>query len=73
MKNEPLQIRLATMSEHDRYLAQAQMARAEAMVEAVQAAGRLLRRGWTAVRAAVAGRAKAYTDRRTRSWPHAQA
>lgn len=73
MKTDPIEFRLASMSEHDRYLAQAQMARAEAMVESLWTAGRLVRRGWQAVHAAIAGRVKAYTDRRTRYWPHAQA
>jgi len=32
MKNDPITLRLASLSEHDRFLAQAQMARAEAIV-----------------------------------------
>lgn len=73
MKNDPITVRLAYLSEHDRYLAQAQMARAEAIVDLFSSLGRAIRRGWMAARGAVASRAKAYTDERTRSWPHAQA
>ena len=73
MKNDSITVRLAYLSEHDRYLAQAQMARAEAIVDLFSALGRAIRRGWMAVRGAVASRAKAYTDERTRDWPHAQA
>lgn len=73
MKNDPITLRLASLSEHDRFLAQAQMARAEAIVELVGSLVRVVRRGWSSVRSAVASRAKSYTDQRTRSWPHAQA
>jgi len=67
--NDPMAIRLNRLSEHDRYLAQAQMARAEALVDAA---------AWVAARvrglfAAVALGIKTWSDERTRRWPHAQA
>ena len=67
--NDPIAIRLHRMSEYDRYLAQAQMARAEALVDAAS---------WVAARvralfAVVALGIKAWSDERTRRWPHAQA
>jgi len=67
--NDPIAIHLHRLSEHDRYLAQAQMARAEAMVDAA---------AWVAARvralfAAVAMGIKSWSDERTRRWPHAQA
>ena len=62
-------VRIATLSEHDRYLAQAQMARAEAIVETFAAIAGIVRRGWTAL----AARVRAWNDARTRQWPHPQA
>jgi hypothetical protein len=73
MNPDCVAVRLASLPEHDRYLAQAQIARAEAMVDALSALARLFSRAWQAARAALARRAKAYTDERTRYWPHAQA
>ena len=73
MKNDPITLRLASLSEHDRFLARAQMARAEAIVELFGSLTRVVRRAWSATRGAVASRAKAYADQRTRYWPHAQA
>ncbi|MEO8484768.1 MAG: hypothetical protein ABI585_00380 [Betaproteobacteria bacterium] len=69
MKNDPIAFRLSGLSAHDRYLAQAQMARAEALADAAMAVAGWLRRGWVAV----AERARVYTAERTRQWPHPQA
>ena len=69
MSQDRLALRLTTLSEHDRYVAQAQMARAEAIVDAVAAVAGLGRRGWNALVA----QARAYNDARTRQWPHPQA
>ena len=66
---ENLTFRLADLSDHDRILAQAQMARAEALVDAAAAAVNLARRAWNAVAAPV----RAWNDARTRQWPHPQA
>ena len=70
MKNyEPIDLRSLRISEHDRYLAQAQMARAEAIVDtAIWVAGRV-----RALFAAAALGIKAWSDERTRRWPHVQA
>jgi hypothetical protein len=73
MKNDPIAVRLASLNEHDRFLAQAQIARAEALVDALAAAGRLLRRAFDAAAARIERRARAYTAERTRYWPHPQA
>ena len=73
MNRDLVAVRLASLPEHDRYLAQAQIARAEAMVDAFGALARFVGRASQAARAALARRAKAYTDERTRYWPHAQA
>ena len=73
MNNDPIALRLASLNEHERFLAQAQIARAEALVDAVAAAGRLLRRAWNAATAPIGRWASAYTAERTRYWPHAQA
>jgi hypothetical protein len=67
--NDPIVMQLSRLSEHERYFAEAQLARAEAIVDAVT---------WVAARvralfAAVALGFKAWSDERTRRWPHAQA
>ena len=67
--NDPIALHLDRLSQHDRYLAQAQMARAEALVDAAS---------WLVARvralfAAVALGIKTWSDERTRRWPHAQA
>jgi hypothetical protein len=73
MKNDPIAVRLASLNEHDRFVAQAQIARAEALADALAAAGRVMRRVWNAAVAPIERRARAYTAERTRYWPHAQA
>jgi hypothetical protein len=59
-------LRLSTLSEHDRFVAEAQMARAEAIADAFLALSRWIRKGWAGLRASV----HAYN---TRQWPHPQA
>jgi hypothetical protein len=66
---ENLSFTLTHLSDHDRFLAQAQMARAEALVDAVAAAAALVQRGWSALAAPV----RAWSAGRTRQWPHPQA
>ncbi len=63
-----LDVRLSQLSSHERALAEAQMARAEAIADAVSA----LVAGCRKLGNAIAARAAAYTDRRTRRWPHAK-
>ena len=69
MSYEPIVFRLATLSEQDLYISQAQIARAEAIVDAFAALARLVCRGWNAL----AARVKASNAARTRAWPHPQA
>ena len=69
MNQDRLELRLATLSEHDRFVAQAQMARAEAIADAFVAVYRLIRRGWNAL----ATSARDWNAARTRQWPHPQA
>ncbi|HEY8244000.1 MAG: hypothetical protein ACHQJ7_02660 [Vicinamibacteria bacterium] len=69
MNQERLALQLAALSEHDRFIAQAQLARAEAIVDAVAAIAGLVRRGWNAL----VSSARAWNDARTRQWPHPQA
>lgn len=59
-------LRLSTLSEHDRFVAQAQMARAEAIADAFLALSAWIRKGWVALRS----NAHAYN---ARQWPHPQA
>jgi len=66
MNEDRLTVRLATLSEHDRYVAQAQIARAEAIADAVVAVAGWIRKQWNAVRASAHG----YN---ARQWPHPQA
>lgn len=66
MNEDRLTVRLATLSDYDRYVAQAQMARAEAIADAVVAVAGWIRKQWNAVRAS----AHAYN---ARQWPHQQA
>jgi hypothetical protein len=73
MSDQRLESRLAQLSEHDRFVAEAQMARAEALVDAVAAAVALLGKFVKAIGAPVTRAAQSYTDERTRVWPHAQA
>jgi len=68
MSQESNVARFSGLSEHDRYLAEAQLARAEAIVDAFAAAAALVGRGWNALVA----HARAYGDARTRQWPHPQ-
>lgn len=67
-----LEVRLSQLSGHDRALAQAQMARAEALVDAAAAVVAFLVRIARAIAAPVVAGAKSYTDGRTRRWPHAK-
>ena len=69
MNEDRLPARLAALSEHDRFVAQAQMARAEAIVDGFAAVAALVRQGWNKL----ADAARAYSDARTRQWPHEQA
>ena len=66
MNEDRLTARLATLSEYDRYVAQAQIARAEALADAFVAVAAWIRNGWNALRASV----HAYN---VRQWPHQQA
>ena len=66
MNEDRLTVRLATLSDYDRYVAQAQMARAEAIADAVLAVTGWIRKQWKALRAS----AHAYN---ARQWPHPQA
>ena len=67
-QDQPL-LQLATLSERDRYIARAHLARAEAVADAFVTVSRLLRRGWKAL----VSSARAWNDARTRQWPHPQA
>jgi hypothetical protein len=67
-----LEARLSQLSAYDRALAQAQMARAEAIVDAGAAVAAFVRRILRAIAAPVVARARSYTDVRTRRWPHAK-
>ena len=69
MTNDPNVLRFAHLSERDRYLAQAHLARAEAIVDLVASITRGVRRGWNALATSV----RAWNDARTRQWPHPQA
>jgi hypothetical protein len=69
MNEDRLSERFAALSDYDRYLARAQMARAEAIVEGFAAVAALVRKGWHRL----ADAARAYSDARTRQWPHEQA
>ena len=69
MSNDPIVARLVGLSEHDRSIAQAQLARAEAIVDPFAAAAGWVRRGWKAL----VVRVRASNDGLTRQWPHRQA
>jgi hypothetical protein len=69
MNEQRIPERFAALSEYDRYLAEAQMARAEAIVESFAAVAALVRKGCNAL----ADAARAYSNARTRQWPHEQA
>ena len=69
MANDPIVIRMAGLSDHDRYVAQAQLARAEAIVDGFAWIAAQIGGAW---RKAVAG-VRSWNDARTRQWPHAQA
>jgi hypothetical protein len=69
MNEDRLSERFAAFSEYDRYLAQAQMARAEAIIEGFASVAALVRKGWNALVEGV----HAYSAARTRQWPHEQA
>ena len=69
MSNDPIAFRLASLPERDRYIAQAQMARAEAMADAIVYVVGKVGGGVKSAMAAV----RAWNDARTRQWPHPQA
>jgi hypothetical protein len=69
MSQERNAFRLSNLSEHDRFVAEAQLARAEAIADALSAAVGLIRRGWNRLASSV----RAWNDARTRQWPHPQA
>jgi hypothetical protein len=73
MNTDTLTQQLAMLPEHDRRIAMAQMARAEALADVLMALASGVRKAWTIVTAPIAARADAYTRERTRLWPHAQA
>lgn len=62
--------RLSPLPAHDRLLAEAQLARAEALADAAGAFATWLRKLVRTVSSPLAARAGAYTDGRTRRWPH---
>jgi len=61
------------LSERDRILAEAHLARAEALIDLVLAAGRGLKRLGAAVARPWTDGLDAQTRERTRQWPHPQA
>jgi len=69
MNEDRIDFRLSNLSERDRFIAQAQLARAEALADAFSAAAGMLRSGWNRLASAV----RAWNDARTRQWPHPQA
>jgi hypothetical protein len=69
MTQERNVFRLSNLSEHDRFVAEAQLARAEAIADAFSAAAGLVHRGWNRLASAVRG----WNQARTRQWPHQQA
>ena len=69
MNEDRIDFRLSNLSERDRFIAQAQLARAEALADAFSAAAGMLRSGWNRLALAV----RAWNDARTRQWPHPQA
>jgi hypothetical protein len=69
MTQERNAFRLSNLSEHDRFVAEAQLARAEAIADAFSAAADLVRQGWNRL----ASSARAWNAARTRQWPHPQA
>jgi len=69
MTQERFDFRLSNLSERDRFIAEAQLARAEAIADAFSAAAALVRRGWNRLATAV----RAWNVVRTRQWPHPQA
>ena len=64
MANDPIVIRMAGLSDHDRYVAQAQLARAEAIVDGFAWIAAQIGGAW---RKAVAG-VRSWNDARTRSF-----
>ena len=69
MTQERIPFRLSNLSEHDRFVAEAQLARAEAIADAFAAAADMIRQGWNKLASAV----HAWNAARTRQWPHPQA
>jgi len=62
--------RLSHLPAHDRLLAEAQLARAEAIADAATALVAWLRKLTRIAVSPLAARAGAYTEGRTRRWPH---
>lgn len=62
--------RLSRLPVHDRVLAEAQLARAEAIADAATAFAAWLRKLARIVATPVVARAGAYSEVRTRRWPH---
>ena len=73
MKVDYVSSQLANRPSYDRLYAEAQMARAEALLAVISMIARAFRAGWHFLADPVAAEAKAFTDRRTRMWPHVQA
>jgi len=69
MTQERNAFRLSNLSEHDRFVAEAQLARAEAIADAFSGAANLIRQAWSKL----ASSARAWNAARTRQWPHPQA
>ena len=69
MNQERIAFRLSNLSEHDRFVAEAQLARAEAIADAFSGAANLIRQAWSKL----AWSARAWNAARTRQWPHPQA
>jgi hypothetical protein len=56
------------LSDHDRYVAQAQLARAEALADAILFVAAKVKGAWSGLVRGV----RAWNDARTREWPHPQ-
>jgi hypothetical protein len=73
MNADAVAVQLAKLPAHERQYAQAQLARAEAILETVTLVATGVRKAWHWLADPIAEQAKAFTDRRTRTWPHVQA
>ena len=73
MKLDHVSAQLANLPSHDRLYAEAQLARAEALLATATIIAGAVRTGWHFLADPIAAEAKAFTDRRTRMWPHVQA